>query len=143
MALETREEKLTDILDRLHQDAVRFDLTSPYQKKDTDMFWAGHDRDLAISGVPGQTFTTSDKDGTHYYGGFVHEEQWYIGIIAWLMPTRVVNVENAKPRSHIVASISMTDDDHVLAALREISLNMPLKSKAPEANTPRNPFIKR
>ena len=135
MALESKQEKLADILSRLHQDAKEFSLIGNEQKQAISHVWANLDRDLAVANVPAQTFTASE-DGTHYYCGVAFGEKWYPAVVAWLMPGRVVNVETAKPRSHIVAAIPMADDDPVLATLREIAQNMPRRSDAAVESDP-------
>lgn len=122
MALESEQETLADLLTRLHQDAKVFSLIGDEQRRAVSMFWEKHDSDLAVGRVPAQTFTAGE-DGTHYYAGFSHGERWYLGVIAWIRPERAVNV-NAKERSHIVATIPMQDDDHVLTTLRVIAQNL-------------------
>jgi hypothetical protein len=127
MALESKQEKLADVLSRLHQNAKAFDIDHRDSYARTSDFWDNLDRDLVVQEVPAQTFQTGTR-GTHYYGGYFFDGKWRIGIVAWFPPKRVVNPLTAKEVSHLVAMIPMQDDDHVLAALREVALAMPRKT---------------
>lgn len=122
MALETKQEKLADILTRLHQDALELDTSNQFQRQAYQDFMNGRDHDLSVGGVPAQTFMAGD-DGTHWYAGFHHMGEWFIGVVAFVHNERSVNVDNPT-KGILVAAIPAEDDDHILATLRSIKMNL-------------------